>query len=121
MVITKLRTAKGQEADDLHYQLLLWAIIELGMAIFAASAAALRPLLKYIPVLLGSLYGHSHNKSHKSNSDVTGSYHAFDGGYGMEQRLSTPQSHRLDTGTWLEHGKGLSTERLPQVYHSTFK
>lgn len=33
----------------MHYELLLWADIELGMALFAASAAALRPLLGLLP------------------------------------------------------------------------
>lgn len=32
--------------EILHYQLLIWADVELGLAIFCASAAALRPLLR---------------------------------------------------------------------------
>ncbi|ROV97468.1 hypothetical protein VPNG_08684 [Cytospora leucostoma] len=46
VIIINLQTAKGARASALHYDLLLWADIELGMAIFAASAAALRPLLR---------------------------------------------------------------------------
>ncbi|KAI0894414.1 integral membrane protein [Annulohypoxylon nitens] len=49
VIIIRLSTAKGEEAQALHYDLLLWADIELGLATFAASAAALRPLLKHIP------------------------------------------------------------------------
>ncbi|KAK7931349.1 hypothetical protein PG985_002061 [Apiospora marii] len=48
VVIIRLIHAKAAEADDLHYDLLLWADIELGLAILATSAAALRPLLKYV-------------------------------------------------------------------------
>lgn len=48
----RLPYAKGKAADGLHYDLLLWADIELGLAILAASAAALRPLLRHIPALL---------------------------------------------------------------------
>ena len=50
MVIIRLVHAKAAEADDLHYDLLLWADIELGLAILATSAAALRPLLKYVHI-----------------------------------------------------------------------
>ncbi|KAI1212779.1 uncharacterized protein F4807DRAFT_457577 [Annulohypoxylon truncatum] len=49
VIIVRLSTAKGEAAQALHYDLLLWADIELGLATFAASAAALRPLLKHIP------------------------------------------------------------------------
>lgn len=48
----RLSYTKGKAADGLHYDLLLWADIELGLAILAASAAALRPLLRHIPALL---------------------------------------------------------------------
>ncbi|KAK8069633.1 hypothetical protein PG994_006249 [Apiospora phragmitis] len=50
VVIIQLVHATATEADDLHYDLLLWADIELGLAILAVSAAALRPLLKYLHV-----------------------------------------------------------------------
>lgn len=40
--------------EILHYQLLLWADVELGLAIFCASAAALRPLLRRFPMIWGS-------------------------------------------------------------------
>lgn len=87
------------------------------MAIFAASAAALRPLLKHIPILWGSMYGHSHDKSHNSNSDATGPYHVFDAAYEMNRRMSNPQSQRLEAGHWSGHGKGVPNERIGQVYH----
>ncbi|KAI1101520.1 integral membrane protein [Jackrogersella minutella] len=51
VIIVKLSTAQGDAAQALHYDLLLWADIELGMATFAASAAALRPLLRHIPAM----------------------------------------------------------------------
>ncbi|KAI1351450.1 hypothetical protein F5Y01DRAFT_283186 [Xylaria sp. FL0043] len=51
VIIVRLPYAKGSEATGLHYDLLLWADIELGLAILAASAAALRPLLRHIPAL----------------------------------------------------------------------
>ncbi|KAK8121113.1 hypothetical protein PG999_005233 [Apiospora kogelbergensis] len=50
VVIIKLVHATAAEAVDLHYDLLLWADIELGLAILAVSAAALRPILKYVHV-----------------------------------------------------------------------
>lgn len=44
-----------KEAQEiLHYQLLIWADVELGLAIFCASAAALRPLLRRFPMIWGS-------------------------------------------------------------------
>lgn len=54
VIIIELQTAKGAAAKGLHYDLLLWADIELGMAIFAASAAALRPLLRRVPTIWDS-------------------------------------------------------------------
>ncbi|KAI0913205.1 hypothetical protein F4823DRAFT_85218 [Ustulina deusta] len=58
VIIVRLPSAKGATADGLHYDLLLWADIELGLAIFAASAAALRPLLRHIPALLDGTSKH---------------------------------------------------------------
>ncbi|KAI1766110.1 integral membrane protein [Hypoxylon sp. FL1150] len=53
-VIVRLVKATGAEAADLHNDLLLWADIELGMAIFAVAAAGIRPLLsKYVPAIWG--------------------------------------------------------------------
>ncbi|KAK6075476.1 integral membrane family protein [Seiridium cupressi] len=119
VIITRLRTAEGKEEEDLHYQLLLWAINELGLAIFAASAAALRPLLLHYSALFGSIYGRSHNKSHNSNSDATGPYQVFDASYEMSRQSSKPQSKHLDENSWAEPGKGISTERLAHVHDSS--
>ncbi|KAJ2987942.1 hypothetical protein NUW58_g4231 [Xylaria curta] len=54
VIIVRLPYATGKVADGLHYDLLLWADIELGLAILAASAAALRPLLRHIGLLDGT-------------------------------------------------------------------
>lgn len=56
VIIIELQTASGAEAKALHYDLLLWADIELGMALFAASAAALRPILGRLPSMWGSYF-----------------------------------------------------------------
>ncbi|KAI0969931.1 hypothetical protein F4678DRAFT_141476 [Xylaria arbuscula] len=58
VIIIRLSKAKGKAADALHYDLLLWADIELGIAILAASAAALRPLLRHIPALFDGTTKH---------------------------------------------------------------
>ncbi|KAI0489666.1 hypothetical protein F4859DRAFT_161020 [Xylaria cf. heliscus] len=59
VIIIRLPYAKGAEADGLHYDLLLWADIELGIAILAASAAALRPLLRHITPLFDGTSKHA--------------------------------------------------------------
>lgn len=70
VIIIKLPSAKGEVAAGLHHDLLLWADIELGMATFATSAAALRPLLKLIPVKWArTLTPNSHG-----TSDAVGPY-----------------------------------------------
>ncbi|KAI1755138.1 hypothetical protein F4782DRAFT_435393 [Xylaria castorea] len=58
VIIVRLTEATGKTADGLHYDLLLWADIELGLAILAASAAALRPLLRHIPALFDGTSKH---------------------------------------------------------------
>lgn len=69
MIIIQLRTAEGARAKGLHYDLLLWADIELGMATFAASAAALRPLLLRIPAMLDTYFSKaSSRRAHQSNN-----------------------------------------------------
>ncbi|KAI0206266.1 hypothetical protein F4808DRAFT_112772 [Astrocystis sublimbata] len=70
VIIVRLPNASGKEADSLHHDLLLWANIELGLAIFAASAAALRPLLRHIPALL------DHTSKHGTHDiEESGPYH----------------------------------------------
>lgn len=66
----RLPYAKGKAADGLHYDLLLWANIELGLAILAASAAALRPLLRHIPALFDGTSKHGTHGTQES-----GPYH----------------------------------------------
>ncbi|KAI1180658.1 hypothetical protein F4777DRAFT_528831 [Nemania sp. FL0916] len=70
VIIVRLPYAKGQAADGLHFDLLLWADIELGLAILAASAAALRPLLRHIPALLDST-----SKDRTHGTTESGPYH----------------------------------------------
>ncbi|GAP84925.1 putative integral membrane protein [Rosellinia necatrix] len=70
VIIVRLPNATGKEADGLHYDLLLWADIELGLAILAASAAALRPLLRHIPTLFDTT-----SKSATRDTDESGPYH----------------------------------------------
>ncbi|KAI0543069.1 hypothetical protein GGR58DRAFT_7791 [Xylaria digitata] len=70
VIIVRLPNAKGKEADGLHYNLLLWADIELGLAILAASAAALRPLLRHIPALFDGTA-----KNGSRNTEDSGPYH----------------------------------------------
>ncbi|KAI3331974.1 hypothetical protein HD806DRAFT_546218 [Xylariaceae sp. AK1471] len=70
VIIVRLPYATGKDAKGLHYDLLLWADIELGLAILAASAAALRPLLRHIPALLD---GTSKHGTHGTND--SGPYH----------------------------------------------
>ena len=81
VIIVQLRTAKGARAKGLHYDLLLWADIELGMATFAASAAALRPLLLRIPALIDTYFSKSSSRrAHQSNHSGIhgmGPYHEF--------------------------------------------
>lgn len=69
MIVIRLPKATGKEAEGLHYDLLLWADIELGLAIFTASAAALRPLLRHIPVVWDS-YVRSRTLSRKARTSV---------------------------------------------------
>ncbi|KAK8879474.1 hypothetical protein PGQ11_000768, partial [Apiospora arundinis] len=70
VVIIRLVHATAAETENLHYDLLLWADIELGLAILAVSAAALRPLLKYIQIPWA--YGG------RSNPSQDGLYHELE-------------------------------------------
>lgn len=82
----KLSTAKGAVADGLHYDLLLWADVELGMAIFAASAAALRPLLsKFAPAIWGRSTPAPDSHGASSAAAGSGPYRALGAG-GNEMR-----------------------------------
>lgn len=48
VLLIKLETATGVELSWLHIQLLTWADVELGLAIFCAAIAALRPLFRVL-------------------------------------------------------------------------
>ncbi|KAI1249215.1 hypothetical protein MGN70_008826 [Eutypa lata] len=74
VVIIRLTHASKVEEEGLHYDLLLWADIELGLAIFCASAAALRPLLKHIPGVWEAFRTPRTHKSHASDSVANGPY-----------------------------------------------
>jgi hypothetical protein len=55
VIIVRLSTADKKTEEILHYQLLIWADVELGLAIFCATAAALRPLLRRSsPIIWGT-------------------------------------------------------------------
>ncbi|KAK7738390.1 hypothetical protein SLS53_006205 [Cytospora paraplurivora] len=58
-ILVELGHAKGKAVDHLHYQLLIWADVELGLAIFCASSAALRPLLRRFSSIWGSANSHT--------------------------------------------------------------
>ncbi|RYO75347.1 hypothetical protein DL764_010517 [Monosporascus ibericus] len=78
VVIIRLTTSTKEEEKGLHYDLLLWADIELGLAIFCASAAALRPLLRHMPGLWDSLRTPKSHKSHISDVVAGGPYRTID-------------------------------------------
>ncbi|KAI5867669.1 integral membrane protein [Durotheca rogersii] len=80
VIIVRLSTATGKEAKGLHYNLLLWADIELGMATFAASAAALRPLLKHIP----AVWSRTRTRNSHGTSEATGPYRELVGANSRE-------------------------------------
>ncbi|KAF3764195.1 hypothetical protein M406DRAFT_71243 [Cryphonectria parasitica EP155] len=48
IILVQLQFATPDELPFLHYQLLVWADVELGLSILAASAAALRPLVRIL-------------------------------------------------------------------------
>ncbi|KAI1092824.1 integral membrane protein [Rostrohypoxylon terebratum] len=73
VIIVRLSTAKGEEAQALHHDLLLWADIELGLATFAASAAALRPLLKHIP----DIWSNPRTSNSHVTSEAVGPYRSL--------------------------------------------
>ncbi|KAI0172440.1 hypothetical protein GGR52DRAFT_572276 [Hypoxylon sp. FL1284] len=96
VIIVKLSTAKGAAADALHHDLLLWADIELGMAIFAAAAAALRPLLaKVVP----AVWGRSLPRSNDHGTSDPGPYRALGAGNEMRPMSAMPGSGKGVAGT----------------------
>lgn len=81
VIIIELQTAKGAGAKALHYDLLLWADIELGMAIFAASAAALRPLLRRVPTMWDTYVTKGSSRARQAGGSTSGSHGAAAGPY----------------------------------------
>jgi hypothetical protein len=58
VIIVRLSAADNKKTEEiLHYQLLTWADVELGLAIFCATAAALRPLLRRKTTIWGATSG----------------------------------------------------------------
>ncbi|KAI2623641.1 hypothetical protein GGS21DRAFT_541386 [Xylaria nigripes] len=101
VILVRLTYAKGKEADYLHYDLLLWADIELGIAIVAASAAALRPLLRHIPALLDTTYP-QRSRSRKSGLMETGQFHEFMlNTYAKNKEKNAPADGAQEAGTKL--------------------
>ncbi|KAI2467868.1 hypothetical protein F4781DRAFT_423054 [Annulohypoxylon bovei var. microspora] len=94
VIIVRLSTAKGEAAQALHYDLLLWADIELGLATFAASAAALRPLLRHIP----DIWSKTRTLNSHGTSEAVGPYRSL-GATNEMHRISKQESkavHRSD-------------------------
>ncbi|KAI1432604.1 hypothetical protein GGR50DRAFT_696874 [Xylaria sp. CBS 124048] len=71
VILVRLNDATGSVEAGLHFDLLLWADIELGLAIMAASAAALRPLLRHVSILDNS----GQRSSTLEDTTNTGPYH----------------------------------------------
>lgn len=96
VIIVRLQTAKGAAANALHYELLLWADIELGIALFAAASAALRPLLKSVPGAWDSYFS-TRTKVTKYFSKPTSK---------STRHTSSSASHPQGTGPYVEVGTG---------------
>lgn len=71
VIIVRLTTVSKDEQEILHYQLLIWADIELGLAIFCASAAALRPLLRRNPMIWGTADDEESHTQHGGPVDAS--------------------------------------------------
>ncbi|KAL1864570.1 hypothetical protein Daus18300_007585 [Diaporthe australafricana] len=79
VIILRLPTAEGEAQKILHYQLLIWADVELGLAIFCASAAALRPLLRLFSRKWGSTNPRSNPTPYGRSADARTSFDALSG------------------------------------------
>lgn len=101
VIIVRLQTAKGAAESALHYELLLWADIELGIALFAAACAALRPLLKSVPSAWDSYFSTRTKVTKYFSKPSTRS----------TRHTSSTASHPLGDGPYVEVGTGgLSNE-----------
>lgn len=118
VIIVRLQTAKGAAANALHYELLLWADIELGIALFAAASAALRPLMKRVPSAWDSYFS-TRTKVTKYFSKPSSK---------STRHTSSSVSHPQGTGPYVEVGAGgISHENfqldriIPAERESTFE
>jgi hypothetical protein len=69
--VANMTSATGVEAMNAYLTTFVFSIIELGLTIFTASLAALRPLLKLIPWgSIGTTQGQSYKKSANSRNDM---------------------------------------------------
>lgn len=75
----RLPNAGAEAQTILHYQLLIWADVELGLAIFCASAAALRPLLRRFSRIWGSTNSRSNPTPYGRSDDARASFAALSG------------------------------------------
>lgn len=107
VTIVELQTAKGAKATALHYNLLLWADIELGMAIFAASSAALRPLLRRVPTIWDSYISKGSSRAREASATsgshgVAGPYVQFGGASAEDIELGRNGSQNVGLERTLE-------------------
>ncbi|KAI3394015.1 hypothetical protein diail_3333, partial [Diaporthe ilicicola] len=79
VIVMRLPTADAAGQKSLHYQLLIWADVELGMAIFCASAAALRPLLRKFSTIWGSANSKSNSTPYGPSDNASASCDALSG------------------------------------------
>ncbi|KAI8624001.1 hypothetical protein F5Y19DRAFT_342754 [Xylariaceae sp. FL1651] len=87
VIIVRLPYATGKDAKSLHYDLLLWADIEIGLAILATSAAALRPLLRHLSIIRDAT-----PKQGSSGTDESGPYHEL----AVSRQITNPK--KRDSG-----------------------
>lgn len=107
VIIVRLQTAKGAAASALHYELLLWADIELGIALFAAASAALRPLLKNVPSAWGTYFSRRTKVTKYFSKPSTKS----------TRHTSSSASHPQGTGPYVEVAAGEASNEDFQMDH----
>ncbi|KAI0890748.1 uncharacterized protein GGS22DRAFT_194645 [Annulohypoxylon maeteangense] len=65
--VGKLKSATGVEAANAYLTTFVYSVTELGLTLFTASLAALRPLLKYVPFGNDTTQGYSQSKKTKKS------------------------------------------------------
>ncbi|KAK2598686.1 hypothetical protein N8I77_012078 [Diaporthe amygdali] len=131
VIVVKIPNADAETQKILHYYLLLWAGVELGLAIFCASAAALKPLLRKFPKIWGSAnsrsshtpYGHMYGRSTDASAShrPQGSTEPLSGGYrelsntgsrsGRPAGIQEYELSQMDTDRSLEQQKRYKYQR----------